>query len=684
MRLNFLPVLFLICVIGPLMAQNPMLHMPRLVGDYDVSDHEHVITANIIDSDKSEDHRYTGIRNKEIMVDLEIPLSMDQFSLSFKIIPDQLEDEHSLFISENLEIYLKNGQVNFAWFGSEYEHIAELSKIHCNHIAFRVDNIQLSTFVNGSWETHLVELTGLEMDSFELPSYPGRTWDIILYDQPVSDEIIESYSEYCIINTQVTNPPFADFPDPICAAYVCLWAHDSLDLTEDKFQYYVQQQEWAYEQFIFEAGMYPHEDLEGFVDSRENRDLGMFEGIVQTFVNPWSFQDTHKRENANFWFHENYHSYQNNAGNFGTKWILESTAEWGSDMIFPGVTSTLLGYYSWFPHLPIWTIQDSPVDDYLGSEFKGGHQYGAYCFWSYITNMVSDDFFIGRMYNDPRVGPKPMEAVRDLLDEDGHDLKAVFGDFAAHTSVWDYADGTGMYFQDSEIKSQNRMMNAKPDAESFDNKIAVTMDYTGTQNEWWQIPEQLIPGCWAFNAIKVEHVQDSSLYTFKWRGSDQNSETSFFESRIIQERDGGFSYYDLPISQEAVFGNEEAQIQINALPGDHLFMVVSTVPDEYSTNFNLHYYYDFWVSFDIVSNVDQLDFNTIKIFPNPSSDYFQMEGIPSDKIESVQLINGAGKLVHQYEIDHSTNFQLPLLAPGQYYVRILTDEAKHYKKLVIQ
>jgi hypothetical protein len=217
---------------------------------------------------------------------------------------------------------------------------------------------------------------------------------------------------------------------------------------------------------VFTAGAYPEGRVDEFIDSREDRGGALTEKTDRVFVKNYSFDENpFTRTNSNFWTHENFHTFQLNTDYHPTKWVMESTAEWGSDLAFPGCNNSLLAYYTMHPHLPLWTTQSSPLDSlFYGWEFKGGHQYGAYIFWSYITKNISDDGFIGRLYNSPYVGSEPLYGVKLLLEDEGVDLKEMFGDYVASVTVWDFHNGLNDYYRDSEEGSVRRMTSVFPDA----------------------------------------------------------------------------------------------------------------------------------------------------------------------------------------------------------------------------
>lgn len=585
----------------------PILNMPRLYGDLDESNLSNTITTTLDDNAKLEEHRYTGLKGKKLSIQLSNPVSSDGATFSFKFIPKSLNNDLDLLDLGFLKISQKQGALSVTSEGKEIASSTSLSDISCNHIALTFENGKVNTYLNGVWLTTISLDDNYGISQLETGPYDGRIWELLAYEGVLTNVEIEKLSEFCLTEKTVENGPFeGTYDKPLCAAYVCLWGKDTHDMTEDKFQYYVTQQEKAYEFYTFDAGMYNHEDLKGHVNGKRGRNLSMSDGIVSGFVNPFSFSNPHTRENANHWWHENFHSFQifREGNNYNAqKWIKESTANWGPNAKFPGVKASLLGYYTLFPHLPLYTKQDSPVDDYSGWEAKGGHQYGASIFFTYVTNfVVNSNFFIGELYNNELVGTDALRAIDQLLEAKDHDLRKVFGDFAAKTTVWDYSNNTNAFYKDSEIQGRNRLMNEKPDAESYDDKFTNTLTSTGTEGAWLDIPEKLVPGAWAYNAYKISSTIDGT-YTIKLKGLDTNPDNTKLEARIVRFSNDTYSYRELGIISSVASGEAEASTNIGTLAGDELYLVVATTPDVYN-GFDNHYKYQYSIE---VTPVDCTD-----------------------------------------------------------------------------
>ncbi|WP_242094972.1 MopE-related protein [Aestuariivivens sediminicola] len=594
----------------------PVLHMPRLTGDQDHSSYMNVITVTTGSDYDSIRHPYTGLRGKTIDMALEVPFPEGSSTVTFKFIPDNLAQNdtigavsRALSSADFLTIVQKYDALQLLdKDGTELIEIEGLSDVSCNHLGIVMRRGEIDVYLNGSWYNEIA-LPWYANNHMVLGPYNGQAWDLRIWDRAVSPLILEDLSQYCLTSLEVDDPPYGEeYNNPLCGAYVCLWGQkDEHDMTEEKFQYYLDRQELAFETFVLNTGMYPMDDLDAFVYGPNGRrrdyvmlrrrDHKMEEGIVNTFVRSWSLSNPHTRENVNYWLHENFHSYQlfkrledRNAG--PGQWLMESTAEWAPNAIFPGAHSTLLGHYSLFPHLPLWTVSTSPVEAYYGTEFAGGHAYGSYAFFNYLTQVTSTNL-IGKLFN--RWPHDHMKGLRDLLEEEGYDLKEVFADFAARTTVWDYDDGTGPYFKASEEDSRKRMKKARPWAQSFGNKITDSLSAKGTEGYWRAVPDKLKPGAWAYNAFKIDSTL-STRYTLKFRGAPENPVQTGFKARAVIKSGDSYSYMPFEISEEASQGRAESSVDIWTNEGDALYLVVASTPDIYE---GFEYIYDYQYAIEV-------------------------------------------------------------------------------------
>jgi len=80
------------------------------------------------------------------------------------------------------------------------------------------------------------------------------------------------------------------------------------------------------------------------------------------------------------------------------------------------------------------------------------------------------------------------------------------------------------------------------------------------------------------------------------------------------------------------------------------------------------------------SNIFHLDNQTIKLYPNPSKGFVQVESSLSFPID-LQILDISGKLVHRESLQSNT-LDLSHLSNGVYFVVFLSDDKFKYRKLV--
>ncbi len=575
------------------------VHVPSHLVTADISTYQHVVslTGDTMHESASSDPAIAGhvpfvsrndLTNKSIMIDLGETSRNVPLSISFKLIPTDSMQNELVMQAGAFDIETSSGSMISTWYNtgtgetSVTNNNSVLKNRSCNHFALVLGDSSHTTYFNG-YPTTVGADTSMLRDlngSIVIGPFPGKVWDIRVYQRALTQAEIMTLGGADSSDELLAASPYEGYPNYLFGVYVNEWWPDHATDPLEEFQYYVHAQDMVYERNIFEAGMYPNNDLSGYFASGRCQALQLSDGIRNGFVWP-TFSNPLTQSNGQHWLHENFHSYQGQLSGYigfgGSKFMAESTASWGATHNIPAVRDTLLGYYTLHPHLPLWTIQNSPVDMRAGWEFKGGHQYGGNIFWSYLTNYAAGKNMLGDCFNDTRVGPRVAEVAYDLLATQGLDMKSIFADYAARITTWDIQDGAA--YLNSENASLSRMKGAKPDAEIFDAKITTTYDSEGTGDQWTDVPELYIPGSWAFNAYKVEVSQDAD-YTFAVKTDVSNPAYSDFQARVVvhdlqtDER----TYHVLSI---AVPG-EASSIIVPARAGDDVYLIVATTPEMFS------------------------------------------------------------------------------------------------------
>jgi len=118
-----------------------------------------------------------------------------------------------------------------------------------------------------------------------------------------------------------------------------------------------------------------------------------------------------------------------------------------------------------------------------------------------------------------------------------------------------------------------------------------------------------------------------------------------------------------------------------ALPGMGFFSVkVSEIGNDDN---NLTGDYEFNITGNPVTSLNQLEIAQLRLFPNPTSNFFQLEG--PEGVSKIGLYNLLGREVGRFEvIGKSQSYDISHLARGMYLVSLLDEEDQLLKTVRLQ
>lgn len=573
-------------------------HLPLHLADADISGADQTVTV----ADETGDtwQRRTHLEERQVTLDLAQSHTMDQAAITLKFMPDPDVDQTVLLQSQSMDVRMDNGQVVVDLHGEDGLRqtvtVPQTPDTYtCNRLTLNLNDGFLNAHLNDTTFNAELDRDVRDLEGeITLGRFSGRVWDLRLYDRALTESEHDELAEDCVTESAL-NSRHDGYPNFQCGVYVCeFWPDDMADTTQDNLDYYIHAQDEVFERHIIEAGMYSRDNYCDYALNGAGTDLILSDGIRRTYVNNYSFDSAlgYGKSGTQYWLHENFHSFQGNLARYNgfgrSKFMLESTASWGPFVLYPGVTDDLLGYYTFHPHITVWAIQNSPVDDQIGSEFKGGHQYGAGVFWYYLSEYVGNNFLIGDVFND-RNGGTELEVTYNWLADRGISLEDAFIDFASRITTWDLE--AGEYFAQSEQVSLNRMKRQQSQAERFDAKISQSYDQAGTGAQWTSLEDGLEPGSWAFNAYQLSMDNNGSV-TAKVRVSDGNPDYSDFRAQIVVHSPdtGERQYHDFEIRADGT----ETSTTVDASAGDEVYLVVATTPNIFSGWDTYQYDYQFY------------------------------------------------------------------------------------------
>gem|GEM_PF-3803399 len=139
--------------------------------------------------------------------------------------------------------------------------------------------------------------------------------------------------------------------------------------------------------------------------------------------------------------HEFFHALQWATGSYSysgvSAWYWEATACWASKQVYPeeGAYAVFLYAFANYQFYPL-NYFDYP-DSGLTTEL---HQYGAFIFPQYISEVAADWEIIRNSWTATSGQPDPLKVIDTYLEARGLDVVDEWARFIAHNATWDYED----------------------------------------------------------------------------------------------------------------------------------------------------------------------------------------------------------------------------------------------------
>ncbi|RUA27352.1 MAG: hypothetical protein DSY76_05320, partial [Bacteroidetes bacterium] len=86
----------------------------------------------------------------------------------------------------------------------------------------------------------------------------------------------------------------------------------------------------------------------------------------------------------------------------------------------------------------------------------------------------------------------------------------------------------------------------------------------------------------------------------------------------------------------------------------------------------------------IVNVVPSEKDNVIKIYPNPTHEFFKVEGVKSDYSGFVFIYDMQGKLVQKSDLSYNSIVNISSLSPGVYVYKVSANKSVHMGKLIVE
>ncbi len=144
---------------------------------------------------------------------------------------------------------------------------------------------------------------------------------------------------------------------------------------------------------------------------------------------------------------------------------------------------------------------------------------------------------------------------------------------------------------------------------------------------------------------------------------------------------------------EVEFIFENIQLPFDDANNDgYILFKIKTLPtlnigDSFSNKANIYFDYNAPIITNnettfIQDNLNINDFNlsNVKVYPNPTADYFKIENLNNSNIKTIELYNISGKKLKQFSI--SEKYDISNLSSGVYFIKIKTERTETNRKLI--
>lgn len=216
--------------------------------------------------------------------------------------------------------------------------------------------------------------------------------------------------------------------------------------------------------------------------------------------------------------HEFFHAVQGATGAYqewdAGGWYWEATAEWASGQLYPDGWSWA-GWLAAFAYSPHFSVSTHANDG--GVEPPNLHQYGAFIFPQYLSEVVGEPTAVVRSWAEGGPNSDPLDLLAAALPD--HDLGALYADHAAHNVVWDYPRGV---LYEAIVDSGVDWLGG------WDERV---MDTTEDDQGWLSVGWSLRPQRFAYNVIEVpDSARQGDSFTLSFDG-----DPTAWQLRLVHE-----------------------------------------------------------------------------------------------------------------------------------------------------
>lgn len=240
--------------------------------------------------------------------------------------------------------------------------------------------------------------------------------------------------------------------------------------------------------------------------------------------------------------HEMYHGMQGHIGDVYlssvSRWLLESTAEFGASITFPGARK-IIAPLAMAPSFPLGFTEkrDSTRSSHFMNQrvsinkwVRGGHVYAGWILWWFLSQHAGLPHAVGHMYSNwyqkRTYTAGEIFYLREVVENANLDFGDVWATCIAHMRTWDFPSGErykvmeqedfDSYFTNPDIVpplSRNITMEGRKTTVEIDPKF-------GTRGQMVKGPSGLRPGPNGWNCLTIRGVADGNYVTIQLKWDD--------------------------------------------------------------------------------------------------------------------------------------------------------------------
>ena len=256
-------------------------------------------------------------------------------------------------------------------------------------------------------------------------------------------------------------------------------------------------------------------------------------------------------------------------------WYYEATACWSVPEVLPG-DKTYLAFVFGYGLLPNYAVN---FFDYFDTgAFTEYHQYGAFLFPRYLTEHVADWRIIRDSWQRNNPSNDPLQALMDLLEEEGVDFDQTYLDFATHNALWDYDDGAWY------AEYVDYYASYFPE---WDCRISDSLP-SGGDSEWRSADPSCLPQRYGYNLIRLNAPKwGHAVVEFEGESTGSRGTASTWGLQWAQSGKPGAAY--LPVELED--GLSGGDVLCDAGEADELWLAVANLGERFRDNETFDYRY---------------------------------------------------------------------------------------------